>query len=621
MLAAGARAQETSCYGGIDRGFRCQWPAEFSTQPLAILFNGLIGMRILLGLVLGFALLALGLYIGTGLDPFSTPGAELPGPLTGEGKNRVEGADVGLQQGKSLDRNPVPGLGVERSASSRQEAAKDIHWRVVDAQGGAPLLGVRALDYDSSALLAVSDAQGFLRLRNWRPQGTVFYADGVWARTLTEAELRLVESAKPGAELPLPVYVDRYTQPVEFRFSAGDVDFSGRRVQLMLTRRSGEVRHPRDFPALRIGEGRRIAPELRRAWVQHLHLAEALPLRVRYLAQFELPIDFEDASRCTLRFAHGGNFEFRALSSGGESYVGQLQAQVGRNTRELVIPMYPAARLRLMIRDPKGDPVAGAVVTAQHSRDQRRPTRHARSDAAGAARILGLFPGESLRVTVQSDGFEVKQLQMAPGTGPQRIVLQPLPQMTHRIQILSRGVAAPIQGARICIGDPSKPVSEAKTDAKGYAQIILQRDASRVLTVRCNGYMGWRELVHTSGAVLPARIELIPMGREAQLKAGLITIVHGQVKDALGRPLAGTRVHLVLPSLPFGKPGARDARNILDGQQVPERLLVQTDAKGYFELISSRHGSAHLQHWGTPPGRKPVQLILGRRILVNFGAR
>ena len=585
-------------------------------------------MRILLGFALGFSLLFLGLWVGGAFAP--NGGAEepeLPGPsaasqLTG---TEVEAGGQRVRTGEDAPGRPGSGQGegTERApgASPKGVSTKPVRWRVLEAQTEAPLPGVRAFDDAGGVELGASDAGGLLSLRRWNPLGTVFFADGVWARTISERELAALAAASPGAELPLPMYADRYTQPVVLRFVAEGLDFAGRRLQLLITRTDGEPRHPRDFPTLRQGEGRRVPPELQRAWEQHLHLADALPLRGRYLNSLALPMHFEDAARCTLRFAHAGSFELRAILSGDDGHVGELRTRIGPETKELIVPMRPAASLRLVIRDPEGRPVASADVTAQHPRDQKRPTRRARADADGAARILGLFPGERLRITVRADGYEVKELTLSPGAAPHRIALVPLPKTTHRIQVIARGSSAPIEGARLSIGDPSRPASESKSDANGYTQLTLQRDATRVLTVRCEGYLSWRELLHVGDAALPSRVELIPSAREAQLEAGLITIVHGVVRDGAGRPIAGARVTLDVPSAPFGQPGATQARSILAGHQVPEQHLVQTDAKGRYELITARRGAAHVQHWSEPPRKRPVQLVPGKRVQVDFGAR
>jgi hypothetical protein len=236
---------------------------------------------------------------------------------------------------------------------------------------------------------------------------------------------------------------------------------------------------------------------------------------------------------------------------------------------------------RVLAADDK-TPVQGAMVTVSPQQILLAPQL---TEADGRFSFAGLL-GDPLRLDVRANGFEaVSAGPFRPGAQLSDVLLPRKKTIALTGTVVEQGTNKKIAGAEISTGAGDS----TRTDASGAFRHVVPASESFLLTITAPGYESYVESITLEGDGLPNLFALVPSDREAQLRAGLVSRIHGQVVDRDGKPLAGAIVDLrpAVPSMPQGIPG----RAIVSGGFAADEARTQTDAEGKFALFTRQDGA------------------------------
>jgi hypothetical protein len=223
---------------------------------------------------------------------------------------------------------------------------------------------------------------------------------------------------------------------------------------------------------------------------------------------------------------------------------GEQSVQHASAAQPLTIQLQPGADLRLVLRSPRGLPVAGAEVAIQVPNDPRPTRRVAESDAEGRVLFEGLGSTDwTVRVThpeYRPSGRPVK------ATGAEEpIECVPWPAIEGSVR--APGGGAPPPGTRV-LALPAAAPSERIADLE--AGELLRADGSfRLVGLRAGE---WRVRVAAPGFA-PATSPPVKLGIEGDGYAGTIELqAGGKLEFVLTlerKPLAGAEVE-IFPTKP-----------------------------------------------------------------------
>lgn len=299
---------------------------------------------------------------------------------------------------------------------------------------------------------------------------------------------------------------------------------------------------------------------------------------------------------------------------------GEQSVQYTSGQQPLAIQLQPGVELRILVRNPRGQPVVGAEVTILAANDPRAAKRVAESDAQGQVLFEGLSSSTwSARVTHPEYRPNGRPL---PATGSEQTVeLVPWPAILGIVR--APGGAAPPSGTRVQALPAAAP-SELLAPLEG-GQEVSPDGSFRLGGLRAGD---WRVRVSAPGFA-PAASATIKLGIEGDGHAGTIELQSGsKLEFALAlehEPVAGAEIELLLtaptPAQLWAHASRRDAGL---GQRVPSgpdgRATLENLTPGmvwvaiYAEGCPPRSSGPHLV--GAAPSRPiAIELARGGRIL------
>jgi len=229
----------------------------------------------------------------------------------------------------------------------------------------------------------------------------------------------------------------------------------------------------------------------------------------------------------------------------------------------------PSSTLEVVVQDPRGQPVAGALVAIGSGRELLPRPHSGRTDAEGRVRLEKL-PRPPWDVAIQARGLAPKRVERVDGTKPLRVRLEPGAVLTGTVR--DGSTREPVAGASVWVSvrtgvaaqdtwDPDAGRVATRTDARG--RFKLEGLGSGAATVSATA----------PGAGRAIRPNVLP-GSAVELFLMPGATISGTVRDEAGRPVKGAVVRAMPEGFgPFLPPAER------------------TDAGGRFVLAGLEAGS------------------------------
>ena len=237
----------------------------------------------------------------------------------------------------------------------------------------------------------------------------------------------------------------------------------------------------------------------------------------------------------------------------------------------------PSTTLEVVVQDPRGQPVAGALVAIGTGRELLPRPHSGRTNAEGRVRLDGL-PRPPWEVAIQARGLAPKRVERIDGTKPLRVRLEAGTVLTGTVR--DGATREPVAGASVWVSvrsgvaaqdtwDPDAGRVATRTDARG--RFKLEGLGSGAATVNATAPAAGRA-IHPN--VLPgSTVELFLMPGAT---------ISGAVRDEAGKPVKGAVVRAVPEGFgPFLPPAERtDAggRFVLAGLEAGSYVVVAREA-------------------------------------------
>ncbi len=274
----------------------------------------------------------------------------------------------------------------------------------------------------------------------------------------------------------------------------------------------------------------------------------------------------------------GGKAILRELP-GGDAWVlvnadGRARASshlLLEGARQLVLALAPEAHFDVLVRDPEGQPVAGAAIEATAA--EPLPVG-ATTDAEGRARVGRLGAGP-WRVEIRAPGYDTAR-ERATGGETLAVTLRRLGSILVRVV---DGEGRPVPGARVQIAGASLwPAREGKTGEKGMVKLAGLYAGAYALRATQGGNASATELALPLAAGENKELVLaVRPGRMVHVR-----VVTGD-EGADAPPVAGARIVLAEGGLsPFPLEAVSDARGAATlGPIAAGASFVSARAEGY----------------------------------------
>lgn len=545
------------------------------------------GFSRILGVLLGMALVY-GLY--TIAEPFFRGEPPVSVPTGGTPDGGGSARQLPREQGLSGDpgRQRVDGQGGQGSPAW--------HLRCVAALTHQPLKGLRAYDTQADEDLGVrSDERGRLTLPGLPAARILLYGDGFLYRMLQRP---MDQGLQPGPKVrEIEVYRDRYTLALQIRarFPQGTRDSEPLRLQVR--RSDGKAMDGASFPTALFGDRRRLDPLLRRAWLTHSILASMDPERVLamqgapawVLGEPLRPLLLPHAGG-RLRFAESGPFVLRAWTLDG--LVAEARFTLRPSQHAPVVLEFRTGRLiQVQLRDSAGRPVPEAQTYLFLGREgEDEELRQGVTNKDGRVTWSGLVGDETLRIRVETSGYQVLDRPLSFSDKEQLLQLQPLARQDYQLQVLEKGSGKALSGVRVSLGPEKRGKTlRGETDASGRLTIPVAIGETFRLELQRKEYIVYAEMIGGPGQTLPKRFEMIPESVDRQAALGLICLIDGTVRQP-----RNSLVTLVVKDPGLRAPGGMVLRRYLAGNVPERRLRCKVGAAGRFRLWTDQKGQAAL---------------------------
>ena len=247
--------------------------------------------------------------------------------------------------------------------------------------------------------------------------------------------------------------------------------------------------------------------------------------------------------------------------------------QASRTARPAPTRVKPPTTLEVVVQDPRGQPVAGALVAIGTGRELMPRPHSGRTDAEGRVRLEKL-PRPPWDVAIQARGLAPKRLERIDGTKPLRVRLEPGAVLTGTVR--DGTTREPVAGASVWVSvrsgvaaqdtwDPDAGRVAARTDARG--RFKLDGLGSGPATVNATA----------PGAGRAIRPNVLP-GSAVELFLMPGATISGTVRDDAGKPVKGAVVRAMPegfgPFLPPAERADAGGRFVIAGLEAGSYVLV-----------------------------------------------
>ena len=235
-----------------------------------------------------------------------------------------------------------------------------------------------------------------------------------------------------------------------------------------------------------------------------------------------------------------------------------------------------ASTLEVVVQDPRGQPVAGALVAIGTGRELMPRPHSGRTNAEGRVRLENL-PRPPWDVAIQARGLAPKRVERIDGTKPLRVRLEPGAVLTGSVR--DGTTREPVAGAAVWVSvragvaamdpwDPDAGRVATRTNARG--RFKLEGLGAAVATVSATAPAVGRAIRRTSAPALRVELFLMPGAT-----------ISGAVRDEAGKAVKGAVVRAMPEGFgPFMPPAERtDARRPLRAGRAGSRQLRRGGAR------------------------------------------